>query len=125
MCDLRKDLERYREVTGPIYGLDSTLSSVIGVTGCRINCRRTEYTTSLLWTAGLDELDKSGGYRTNSNFVGMISMDQMTTMKEEEVYTYDANNFIADAGGFMGLLLGLSFADLIPLVLRLWRKYCA
>ena len=44
------------------------------------------------------------------------------TREEEEVYTYDLNNFVADTGGFLGLLLGLSAMDLVQFGYSLSRK---
>ena len=50
---------------------------------------------------------------------------QKTLKTEEERYFYDLNSFIADVGGFFGLLFGLSVFDLFDLfcdaVIRLAR----
>ena len=41
---------------------------------------------------------------------------QKTLKTEEERYFYDLNSFIADVGGFFGLLFGLSVFDLFDLL---------
>lgn len=52
---------------------------------------------------------------TESLYLAQLSMSQHSTMEETEMYTYDGNNFLADAGGFLGLLLGFSIVDLMEL----------
>ena len=41
----------------------------------------------------------------------------------EEVRLYTMANFIADFGGFLGLLLGASVLSLFDIVLNFWSKY--
>ena len=47
----------------------------------------------------------------------------MTIRHEDEIYTYDLNNFVADAGGFLGLLLGISAMDLVYFGAMVRKKF--
>jgi hypothetical protein len=49
-----------------------------------------------------------------------------TVLTEEQIWLYNSNNFIADVGGYLGLLLGFSclsmYKNLQKWILRLfWR----
>ena len=39
-------------------------------------------------------------------------MPQREILTETQKFTYDYNNFMADFGGFLGLLLGINFIDI-------------
>ena len=42
-----------------------------------------------------------------------LNYGRAEVMVREEFYAYDVNNFIADVGGFLGLLLGQSVLSLV------------
>jgi hypothetical protein len=46
-----------------------------------------------------------------------MTMPQRETLTETQHFTYDTNSFIADFGGFLGLLLGFSFIDIYNFVI--------
>jgi hypothetical protein len=47
----------------------------------------------------------------------VMTMPQRETLTEKQHFTYDTNSFIADFGGFLGLLLGFSFIDIYNFVI--------
>ena len=51
-----------------------------------------------------------------------ISMHDTSYVQEEQYIIYDFNSFIADVGGYMGLLLGSSILSLYDEVERLFRS---
>ena len=50
------------------------------------------------------------GVKSSSMMAFAMPADVMVT--EEEVYNYDFNSFMADVGGYLGLLLGMSVVGL-------------
>ena len=55
-----------------------------------------------------------------------ISMRETSYVQEEQYFIYDINSFIADVGGYMGLLLGSSILSLYyeveSLMVTLFKK---
>ena len=50
-------------------------------------------------------------------------MPQREILIERQKFTYDHNNFIADFGGFLGLLLGINFIDIYNFLTGfIWRR---
>jgi hypothetical protein len=52
-----------------------------------------------------------GPYNSTSTYI-VMTLPQRETLTETQHFTYDTNSFIADFGGFLGLLLGFSFMDI-------------
>lgn len=105
----------YRSVSGAIFSADANIQDIQSVTGCKVNCRITEFSSVKQWE---EEIELNVGADLLAAFV----VAQQATETQTEVYTYDGNNFIADAGGFLGLLLGFSIADAADLVARLFVR---
>jgi hypothetical protein len=61
---------------------------------------------ALFYTSGI-----YGSANSTSTYI-VLTMTQRETLTETQKFTYDTNNFVADFGGFLGLLLGLSFLDM-------------
>ena len=57
----------------------------------------------------------------NITIISISSSDQKTTT-ESEVYTYGLTNLVADFGGFLGLLLGISLIDIYEYLENKTRK---
>ena len=50
------------------------------------------------------------------------TLPQREVIIETQKFTYDYNSFIADFGGFLGLLLGISFIDIYNFITGfIWR----
>ncbi len=77
-------------------------SQVYNYTGCRSACRKTEYQISS-WTEVTSE-----DYEQVSMLELKLQMHGGRHEVKEEYVIYDFNTFIADVGGFLGLLLGHS-----------------
>lgn len=120
LCDTTEDLRVYGRILARVASPSSQLRDILRETPCQINCRTVEYTArriSLQWNATSD-----------SQYQYSLAMPQTSTVEESEVVTYDMNNFIADVGGLLGLLLGVSIMDLAALVegvaerIKRWKK---
>ena len=73
-------------------------------TGCKLPCSYTEYRSETIYNANLKGSQTS---HTGELFLQFFSY-QSVVPHEKEVLVYDGNNFIADVGGYLGLLLGVS-----------------
>ena len=82
--------------------------------GCLASCKRAEFS----WTE--EEIDddqtttSGGGSLTLKLYYGTFRHDV-----REQYFLYDYNRFIADVGGFLGLLLGHSALSLVHKVDRI------
>ena len=118
-CDRPEDVDAYFDLTKDILSLHANIENITRITGCVPNCRMTKYYSSKSREGPYTSRDKR---LYHFKFRASLIMEETTTEIEEEVYTYDMNNFVADTGGFMGLLLGFSCVDLIPILARLFQK---
>ena len=57
--------------------------------------------------------------KTDSN-INFLMPEQAITLQDEKV-TYDMSSFVADFGGYLGLLLGLSIIDLYQLIISILK----
>ena len=44
-----------------------------------------------------------------------FSISKFSVVEEKDVFTYDLNSFVADFGGYLGLLLGMSLLSIFDL----------
>lgn len=82
-------------------------NDIYKMTGCLSACEKDQYSLS----AGPLEMKYGRGYEKCQVHLEFIILD--SSYKEEEQYViYEADSFIADVGGYMGLLLGSSLLSL-------------
>ena len=56
------------------------------------------------------------GTRTLHRFIFLTESTQMVV--EEEILIYDLGDLVADTGGYLGLLLGLSLLSLVEMAIK-------
>lgn len=78
------------------------------ITGCQRNCHVRQYTLREIYRGNFG----TTGRNLTSTFLLSLSISDQKTITESEVYTYGFTNLVADFGGFLGLLLGLSLIDI-------------
>ena len=80
------------------------------MTGCLSSCENDKFDIELIDKAEVVYPHKS---YYGKNYVSIIvSMRDSSYLEEEQYLIYDFDSFIADVGGYMGLLLGSSFLSL-------------
>ena len=111
ICDTREDFDRFINLTERIYDMKTSLVTITEITGCVPNCRIVQYSTQ--------EMGKFPYNGNVSAYSAGLVFSQQYVEEVKEIETYDLNNFVADTGGFLGLLLGFSAADLVRIAARL------
>ena len=107
-CNSTQQFRDYINVSQKLQHADA--STVHKMTGCMPSCEFDKFDIELTDRAAVT-------YPHNSyygkNYLGIsISMRDSAFWEEEEYLIYDFDSFIADVGGYMGLLLGSSFLSL-------------
>lgn len=114
-CDTPEDLSTYGHLVTRFASTTSQLGDIISETTCQMNCRTVEYSAK--------RISLMTNVTSHSrNYFFSLAMPQTSTVEEKEVLTYDGNNFIADVGGLLGLLLGVSVMDLAVVLERMSAK---
>ena len=88
-------------------------NEIYEATGCLSQCEKNHYTMS----QGI--LGGSGKFYLSLNF----KILDMTYEAREQYVIYDISSFIADVGGYMGLLLGFSLSSIYADVESFLRKF--
>ena len=114
-CSHPEDLDRLVSDYEEVFFMDT--ESIMKSTECRPSCKRNEYTMKHHSTDIEEkETEGEGGVWHAQFFFGR---DQFPVV--EHYYTYDFSAFVADFGGYLGLLLGhslLAFFDTVAPLLR-------
>ena len=101
ICDQSSDSLRFENLTtNSLMGM--SLEQIKSLTGCVNNCGYQMYQTKTNFEGDIGSKDM---------FSVGFTISRQELIVEQEVYTYDANNFIADVGGFLGLLLGMGLLN--------------
>ena len=106
----KKSPEQYEEFLNSYHQISNlNEASIAKVTGCLPSCKRNEFKLKVV--SHLDSPSMKG----QKHFFGGIFFYPSGAYKEMSYYyTYEFSDYIADIGGYMGLLLGcslLSFYD--------------
>ena len=105
LCHSQKDFIEFRSLA--LKNVDFKI---------RKRCERNVWKFTTLYNHKYDESEINGTMVTL-----MMPSDEVEI--HEEVRLYTMANFIADFGGFLGLLLGASVLSLFDIVLNFWSKY--
>lgn len=106
-CDTIEDAHRLREMDKVIHDETTNHKDIMGLTGCLPNCRTVELTSHLISATSTSIIEPVA----NDTVEVAFGMSQFSTLEQKEVFTYDFWTFVADVGGYLGLLLGLSILD--------------
>ena len=82
----------------------SQTRSILSKTGCARNCAFSQYTATIFY---------NDYARERNNSILYVTFDSRPTAEETEVVSYDVLKCVADIGGYLGLLLGVSAMSLV------------
>ena len=106
LCQSASQLRAFANISGILqYG---TAASIYSVTGCLSACEKSRFDLRVNQI-----VEKPVRPNMKQNLIRLrLSVTDTSYAKEEEYIIYDSNSFIADFGGYMGLLLGSSILSL-------------
>ena len=108
LCTTKAQLLAYANISRMLGQSDG--NDIYDITGCLSSCEKNQYSLSL------DPIQKEDANPYIGEQAGQLHLKFImsdSTYKEEEQYViYDMNSFVADVGGYMGLLLGSSLLSL-------------
>ena len=111
LCDRPEDIELYNRLYSRTALAEIPTPEFLAKVGCPRNCDFEQYEVTLV--------DKSpaipSGPGVNARSIS-FSMSQDMVPTREEVFNYINSSFIADFGGFLGLLLGLCCENIFDFV---------
>ena len=98
-------------------------NNIYSMTGCLPSCERDEYERSIVT---LSTHDRWASQETNRSQLHLqISFPDGSYEVKEQYLLYDFDSFIADVGGFLGLLLGCSAFSLYKVIADLLVRFRA
>ena len=89
------------------------------MTGCLSPCEKNQYS---LFKGPIEKIVAHWSHDTLGELHLRFIIEDSTYKEEEQYIIYDMNSFIADVGGYMGLLLGSSLLSLYNEIESLFRK---
>ena len=92
-------------------------TSVYDMTGCLSSCEKERYAVSLEEQSD-KQLKPASKYRYSDVLV-VFTIYERSYVEEEQYVIYDGNSFLADIGGFLGLVLGSSMLNIYDEVVGL------
>ena len=115
-CQSASQLRAFANISGMLqYG---TAASIYNMTGCLSACENSRFDLRVNQI-----VEKNVQPHIKQNLIQIrLSVTDTSYAKEEEYIIYDSNSFIADFGGYMGLLLGSSILSLFDVLEDLARN---
>ena len=95
---------------------DADEDDIYAMTGCLPSCEKDQYSLTV------DPLKSEIGTKFRCEVHLQFTMLDSSYKEEEQYIIYDVNSFIADVGGYMGLLLGSSLLSLYMAMEAFMRK---
>ena len=118
-CNSTSDLNKFATIAEKLQFADT--STIYNMTGCLSTCEK--YKFDIKMTDKIEAIYPSSSYHGHVTLYIIISMHDTSYVKEEHYLIYDFNSFIADVGGYMGLLLGSSILSLYDEIERLINTF--
>ena len=113
LCRTKAQLLELQNLTRIFQEADE--NDIYEMTGCLASCLKYEFSITT------DPISKSQNYG-NCDFDLKVFIKDRSYKEEEQYIIYDEWSFLADVGGYMGLLLGYSLLSLFTETEDLFRK---
>ena len=118
-CNSSSDLDKFATISAKLQFADT--STITSMTGCPSACEKDSF--EIRMTDKIEKISPTASYHGHVSFWLYISMHETSYIQEEQYLIYDLNSFIADVGGYMGLLLGSSILSLYDEAERLINTF--
>ena len=113
-CSNKTQLEAFVNISTVLEQAGAT--GVYDTTGCLSPCEKDKY------DAVLENWSEDTSYKNIYSQVNFVfTIYERTYIEEEQYIIYDSNSFLADTGGFLGLVLGSSMLNIYDQVVGLLR----
>ena len=117
-CRTTSQLLHLRDLSNKLSGSDD--NDVYNLTGCLSKCKKDVY--SLIAEPMICRVPPPGVQANYGKFFLKLTINDRSFEEREEYIIYDIDSFIADVGGYMGLLLGCSIMSLYNEIESLIKK---
>ena len=107
------DEHRFRNVSHSLFSSPG-LKPLIDEVKCELNCRYGDY--------NLEEVVRHDMRRNDLMNIILLNDGAVEVMLEKEIFLYDRADFVADFGGYLGLLLGASFLSIFDGLCQACKK---
>ena len=97
--------------------------TIENLTGCLASCDKYEYKILFNRKTNFAANYYCAGGNSTCHMSLMLQINEMSYEEKKQYVVYDINSFIADVGGFMGLLLGFSILGLYDELANLLRRF--
>ena len=101
LCNSTTQLKRLAIISMELMETDA--NGIYNVTGCLASCEKNKYQITMAETP-----KANGGSRFGSDLRIRVTIQNGMFEEREQYLIYDTDSFVADIGGFLGLLLGWS-----------------
>ena len=101
LCNSTTQLKRLANISMDLMETDA--NGIYNVTGCLASCEKNKYQITMAETP-----KANGGSRFGSDLRIRVTIQNGMFEEREQYLIYDTDSFVADIGGFLGLLLGWS-----------------
>ena len=112
MCQYPEEYDTYVKLYSEVMNFDS--GSISSVANCTPSCKRTGYSMKHVMTY---EKKWENKWQNSTTIHFYFGKDRFTVKRQ--YYTYDFQNFLADFGGYLGLLLGYSILGFYDTLVKL------
>ena len=119
LCNSSFEFSRFAAISAELQFADT--STITRMTGCPTSCEKDQFEIKM--TDKTEVIYPTSSYYGHVSLWLYISMHETSYIQEEQYIIYHFNSFIADVGGYMGLLLGSSILSLYDEAERLINTF--
>ena len=115
LCNTTEQLSHFKNISSNLFGSDDY--DVYAMTGCLSACEKNVYSIIPEATSCADQV------KYGEQFLLTLRVNDRSYEERKQYIIYDTDSFIADVGGYMGLLLGCSIWSLYNEIEAFVKKF--